>query len=79
MKKWQYQLLIQLWDRETQRFYWADSETDPRSSQERIKALEGEGWQVVSSFPCGERVAQHNYLLKRAAAVNQLQSPFLRN
>ena len=65
MKKWEYRLLVQLWDHETQRFYWADHETDPRTSKERLHALAQEGWKTVSAFPCGEKVAQHNYLLKR--------------
>ena len=65
MKKWEYQLLVQLWDHERQRFYWADHETDENSAKERLYALGQEGWQVVSEFPCGARVAQHNYLLRR--------------
>jgi hypothetical protein len=77
MKKWEYQLLVQLWDHEKGQFYWADHETDPRSAKERLEALEGEGWQVVSAFPCGTRVPQHNYLLKRGMDGNKLQVPFL--
>jgi hypothetical protein len=83
MKKWEYQLLVQLWDHDRGRFYWADNETDPRSSKERLHALEAEGWQVVSAFPCEGRVAQHNYLLRRSGqdgnGVSPLQSPFLMN
>lgn len=67
MKKWEYQLLVQLWDHQRQQFYWADHETDPRDSQERVDALQQEGWETVSVFPCGERVRQHNYLLRRPA------------
>ena len=70
MKKCEYQLLVQLWDHETQRFYWADHESDPRTSKERLHALAQEGWETVSSFPCGERVRQQNYLLRRLAEVN---------
>ena len=70
MKKWEYTLLVQLWDHDKQCFYWADQELDPRSSQERVAALHQEGWETVSSFPCGDRVRQHNYLLRRAAGVN---------
>jgi len=70
MKKWEYTLLIQLWDNEKRRFYWADHESDPRSSQERVDALAQEGWETVSAFPCGERVKQQNYLLRRSAGNN---------
>ena len=65
MKKWKYELLVQLWDHEKQQFYWADHETDPRDSQERLEALAQEGWVILSAFPCGGRVTQHNYLLRR--------------
>src|SRR5437868_5034607 len=70
MKKWEYTLLVQLWDHETQRFYWADHETDSRTSKERLHALAQEGWKTVSAFPCGERVKQQNYLLRRSAGNN---------
>jgi hypothetical protein len=70
MKKWQYQLLIQLWDTQRQRFYWADNETDPRSPQERLDILSGDGWETVSAFPCGARDTQNNYLLRRSAGGN---------
>jgi len=70
MKKWEYTLLVQLWDPGLGRFYWADHETDPRNSQERLEALAQEGWEVVSAFPCGERVRQQNYLLRRSALQN---------
>jgi len=70
MKQWEYKLLVQLWDHDKQRFYWADHESDPRSSQERVEALRQEGWETVSAFPCGERVRQHNYLLRRSVGVN---------
>jgi hypothetical protein len=65
MKKWKYKLLVQLWDREKQQFYWADHETDPRDSRERLNALAQEGWETLSAVPCGGRVTQHNYLLRR--------------
>jgi hypothetical protein len=65
MKKWEYQLLVEFWDHEKGRFYWADNETDPRDSQERLDALRQEGWETALAFPCGARVRQHNYLLKR--------------
>jgi hypothetical protein len=65
MKKWEYKLLVQLWDQQKGRFYWADHETDPRTSQERLDALAQEGWETVSAFPCGAHVTQHNYLLRR--------------
>ena len=65
MKKWEYRLLVQLWDREKQTFYWADNERDLRNSQERLEALEQEGWEAVSAFPCGSASTQRNYLLKR--------------
>ena len=67
MKKWEYRLLVQFWDHEKGGFYWADHETDPRSSQERLDALRRQGWETVLAFPCGARVPQHNYLLKRPA------------
>ncbi len=60
MKKWEYRLLVQFWDHEKERFYWADQETDPRSSQKRLDALRRQGWETVLAFPCGERVRQHN-------------------
>ena len=66
MKKWEYLLLVQLWDHEKQRFYWADHETDSRDSQERLEALAQEGWETLSAFPCGARATQQNYLLKRS-------------
>ena len=65
MKKWEYQLLIQFWDHAKGRLYWADHETDLRDSQERLEALAQEGWETLSAFPCGSRVRQHNYLLRR--------------
>ena len=70
MKKWEYRLLVQLWDHEQGRFYWADHESDPRSSQERLEALRQEGWETVSAFPAGMRGSQHNYLLKRSVDTN---------
>ncbi len=65
MKKWEYQLLVQFWDHEKGQFYWADDETDRRNSQERLDALRRVGWETLLSFPCGTRVRQHNYLLRR--------------
>jgi hypothetical protein len=65
MKKWEYQLLVQLWDHEKGGFYWADNERDPRCPQECLDALRRKGWEAVLPFPCGTRVPQHNYLLKR--------------
>jgi hypothetical protein len=80
MKKWEYKLLVQFWDHDRQRFYWADDERDHRSSQERLKDLEEEGWEMLSAFPCGERVPQQNYLLRRSGqdgnGATQLQSAF---
>lgn len=66
MKKCEYRLLVELWDNEKGGFYWADNETDPRTSRERVQALEQDGWETVMEFPCGRRIPQHNYLLKRA-------------
>lgn len=65
MKKWEYRLLVALWDHDKGRFYWADNERDQRNSQERLEALAQEGWETVSSFPCGVQVKQQNYLLRR--------------
>jgi len=83
MKKWDYQLLVQLWDTQRQRFYWADNETDLRSPQERLELLAQDGWEVVSSFPCGATDTQQNYLLRRAGQDGKdgsdLPSPFGRN
>jgi hypothetical protein len=67
MKKQEYRLLVQFWDNEEGRLYWADQESDPRSSQERVDALAPEGWETVSAFPCGERIRRQNYLLRRSA------------
>jgi hypothetical protein len=70
MKKFEYKLLVQLWDHEKGRFYWADHETDWRDSGERLDALAQEGWETVSTFPCEGRVAQQNYLLRRPVDEN---------
>ena len=78
MNKWEYQLLVELWDFEKQEFYWADNKTDQRNSGERLNALKQEGWEVISSFPSGMIGTQHNYLLKRPCEygndVSRLQS-----
>ena len=66
MKKWEYKLLVQLWDSDKGRFYWADHERDPRNAQERLDALNREGWETVSAFPSGIQGSQRNYLLRRA-------------
>jgi len=80
MKKWEYQLLVQLWDHQRGRFYWADNETDPRSPQERLDILAQDGWEVLSTFPCGARFPQQNYLLRRLGQdekdASDLESPF---
>ena len=80
MKKWDYQLLVQIWDRQKGRFYWADNETDPRSPEERLEILAQDGWEVLSAFPCGARDTQKNYLLRRPGQsgkdAGDLQSPF---
>jgi len=70
MKKWEYRLLVALWDRDRGLFYWADNDRDRRNSQERLDALAQEGWETVSSFPCGAQVPQHNYLLRRPVTEN---------
>ena len=69
-KKWEYRLLVELWDRQRQCFYWADNDRDPRTASQRLDALEQEGWEVVSSFPCRDQVTQRNYLLKRFVEGN---------
>ena len=66
MKKNEYLLLVQLWDSQQGKFYWADNESDPREAHERIEALQQEGWQTLSTFPCGSASTQRNYLLQRA-------------
>ena len=66
MKKTEYRLLVQLWDLQKGKFYWADNESDPRDAQERLEALHREGWETVSTFPCGSASTQRNYLLQRA-------------
>jgi hypothetical protein len=80
MKKWDYQLLVQLWDSQRGRFYWADNEMDPRSPQERLEGLEQDGWEILSTFPCGAKDTQQNYLLRRrdqaGKDISDLQSPF---
>jgi hypothetical protein len=70
IKKWEYRLLVEFWDHEKGGFYWADNETDPRDSQERLAALNQQGWETVMTFPCGARLKQHNYLLKRPVDQN---------
>lgn len=48
MTKWDYSVLVRWFDRK-ENFVWADN--DPRGGEARLKAMGGEGWELVQVLP----------------------------